>query len=96
MFIAIMATILPMFERISNSRVQSPEGYIWTTYIVLCFKGMLMIMVFCVNGVVNDFFIGVCFYATTWIGHLYFKINPYQDPFVQSSMILSKKSDKNE
>ena len=80
MFIAIMATIMPMLEKVSQTRVKSPEGFIWTRYIMSCIKGMLMMTVFIVNGVSNDFFIGCSFFATTIIGYVYFLINPFQDP----------------
>ena len=56
MFIAILATILPMFEKVSQSRIKSTEGYIWSRFIMCNFKGALMILVFIVNGVANDFF----------------------------------------
>jgi hypothetical protein len=77
MFIAIMATIMPMLEKVSQTRIKSPEGYIWTRFIMGSIKGMLMITVFVVNGVSNDFFIGCSFFATSIIGFVYFKINPF-------------------
>lgn len=94
MFIAIMATILPMLEKLSQSRVKSPEGYIWTRYIMSSIKGMLMMTVFVVNGVANDFFIGCSFYATTLIGYIYFKINPYQDPEIDKNIERKSNLDK--
>ena len=96
MFIAIMATILPMLEKVSQTRVKSPEGYIWTRYIMSCIKGMLMMTVFVVNGVANDFFICCSFLFTTIIGYIYFKINPLRDPEIYMKTIKKGNMDKYE
>lgn len=80
MFAAIMATVVPMLEKMGEGRIASPEAYIWTRSFISSIKGMLMVTVFVINGLANDFFIGCFFYITTSIGFIYFSINPYQDP----------------
>ena len=79
MFIAIMATIMPMLEKLGESKIQTPEAYIWTRSVVTILKGMLMMSVFVVNGLSTDFFIGCSFLCTTTIGYLYFVVNRYKD-----------------
>ena len=82
MFIAIMATIMPMLEKLMESKVKSPEAYMWSRQILTAIKAMLMMTVFVANGLANDFFIGCSFFFTTTIGYFYFVVNPYTDPAV--------------
>lgn len=82
MFIAIMATVMPMLERLGESKIETCEAYVWTRSLLTIFKGQLMMTVFIVNGLANDFFIGTSFFITTIIGFIYFKINPYHDPSI--------------
>ena len=89
MFIAIMATVMPMLERLTESKVKSPEAYVWTRQIMTIIKAMLMMTVFVVNGLATDFFIGCSFFFTTIIGYAYFVINIYIDPSVK---LLGKKN----
>ena len=80
MFIAVMATVMPMLERMSDNKVASPEAYLWTRQIMSIVKAMLMMTVFIVTGNSNDFFIAWSFFFTTTIGFFYYTLNPYEDP----------------
>lgn len=86
MFVAISATIMPMFEKVCDTRIKTIEGFIWARFIIALFKGSVMMMVFIINGVANDFYIGFFFFFTTVLGFFYFLINPYEDPRVFESL----------
>lgn len=75
-----MATILPMLEKTGEGKINSSEGYIWTKSIIGTVKGMLMVTVFIINGLANDFYIAMFFFSSTTIGMLYFYMNPCLDP----------------
>lgn len=90
MFVAIMATIIPMFERMTENRLRSIEAYLYTKLILSMFKSAMMMTVFVVNGLANDFFIGFTFLFTTIIGLIYFIFNPFYDPYINHD--LDKKS----
>lgn len=96
MFIAILATILPMFEKVSQQRIKSVEGFIWSRYIMSILKGCLMMTVFVVNKGPNDFFIGWSFFFTILLGFIYLYINPYQDPEKTHKIKPRLDEDKNE
>ena len=83
MFIAVMATTIPMLEKLVENKVKSIEAYIWTRTIMTMIKAMLMMTVFIVNGQANDLFIGFSFFITATIGYIYFWLNPYRDPSVE-------------
>lgn len=80
MFISIMATVMPMLEKMTEKKVKSPEAYMWTRQIMTMIKAMLMMTVFVINGTANDFFIACSFFFTCLIGNTYFTVNPYIDP----------------
>jgi hypothetical protein len=75
-----MATILPILEKTSESKINSSEGYIWTKAIIGTVKGILMVSVFIINGLANDFYIALFFFSTSSIGMLYFYMNPCLEP----------------
>jgi len=79
-FIAIMATTMPMLERMTESKIKTPEAYLWTKIIMSYFKSVLMCTVFVVNGIASDFYIGMTLFCHSIIGCLYFQMNPYKDP----------------
>lgn len=83
MLAATMATILPMLEKTSEGKINSSEGYIWTKSIIGTVKGMLMVSVFIINGLANDFYIALFFFSTSTIGMLYFYMNPCLEPMKQ-------------
>ena len=89
-----MATVMPMLEKMGENKVKSPESYVWTRQIMTIIKGCLMMTVFVVNGLANDFFIGWSFFFTTAIGFSYFYFNPYQDPSEQMVAEKPKQMDK--
>lgn len=80
MFGAIMATCVPILEKMGDSKIQTPEAYIWTKSFIGAIKGMLMVSVFVVNGLANDFYISWFFYTTTSIGMVFFFLCPYISP----------------
>lgn len=67
-----MATVMPMLEKLVDAKVKSTESYMWTRQIMTMLKCMLMMTVFIVNGLANDFFIGCSFFFTPTIGYFYF------------------------
>lgn len=95
MFIAIMATSMPMLEKLGENRIKTPEAYFWTRQALSVIKAVFMMTVFVLNGVANDFFIGCTFLYTTVIGYNYFLVNPYQDPRTQLYNV-SHKADRQE
>lgn len=82
MFIAIMATIMPMLEKLGDTRIRAPEAYIKVKLIMSILKSALMMVVFVVNGLANDFFIGFTFLLTTIIGCYYFTHLHFYDPSI--------------
>lgn len=82
MFIAIMATVTPMLEKMGENKIKTPEAYFWTRQAISIIKSVFMMTVFVLNNLANDFFIGCTFLFTTIIGYSYFIINPYQDPII--------------
>lgn len=60
--------------------MNSSEAYIWTKSIIGTLKGILMVTVFIINGLVNDFYIALFFFSTSTIGMFYFYMNPCLDP----------------
>lgn len=71
-----------MLEKLVENKVKSVEAFLWTRVIMTMIKGMLMMTVFVVNGLANDFFIGCSFFATATIGYVYFSLNPFKDPAI--------------
>lgn len=43
-------------------------------------KGLLTVSIFVINGLSNDFFMGLFFFCSTIIGFAFFTMNPYSDP----------------
>lgn len=78
--IATMATILPMLEKTGEGSINTSEGYIWTKSIIGSVKGILMVSVFVINGLSNDFYLALFFFSTSTIGMIYFYLNPCLDP----------------
>ena len=77
---AILATVVPMLEKMAEGKINTPEAYIWTRTFMGSIKGLLMVSVFVINGLANDFFMGLFFFTTTIIGLVFFTMNPYSDP----------------
>lgn len=79
-FHAIMATLIPMIDKMSHDKIITPEGYIWARNFITKVKGGLMITVFFMEGTATDFYIAWFFFITTSIGYIYFWMNPYRNP----------------
>lgn len=84
---AILATVVPMLEKMAEGKISTPEAYIWTRTFMGSIKGLLMVSVFVINGLANDFFMGLFFFFTTNIGLVFFTMNPYSDPQDDSKML---------
>lgn len=76
-----------MLEKMAEGKINTPEAYIWTRMFMGSFKGLLMVSVFVINGLANDFFMGMFFFCTTMIGLVFFTMNPYSDPQDDSKTI---------
>lgn len=77
---AILATVVPMLEKMASGQIKTPEAYIWTRLIMGSIKGFLTVSIFVINGLSNDFFMGLFFFCSTIIGFAFFTMNPYSDP----------------
>ena len=78
-----------MLEKMCEGKILSPEPYIWTRTFMGSIKGLLMVSVFVINGLANDFFMGLFFFFTTIIGLIFFCMNPCTDPLDDSVTISS-------
>ena len=51
---------------------ESPEILIWAAIMLKTFKGWFTVTVFIVNGTSNDFYIGMFFLITAFLGSVYY------------------------
>ena len=59
---------------------ESPEILIWAAIMLKTFKGWFTVTVFIVNGTSNDFYIGMFFLITAFLGSVYYYFDNVRKP----------------